>query len=376
MIRFSSPAPVGNELKYITQAIEARGLAGVGTFAKRCEGWLEAQTQAPRVLLISSCTSGLELSALLLDVGPGDEVIMPSFTFCSTASAFALRGAKLVFADIDPETLCMTARQVEPLLTPRTKVVVAVHYAGYGGGIDTLAALCAQRGVRLVEDAAQALLSFHNGKPLGTFGCLSALSFHDTKNVTGGEGGALIVNDPKLVEQAEIVRDKGTDRAQFFRGAVDKYTWQALGSSFVPSELCTAYLLAQLEKAEEITVRRKAIAQRYRAGLADATIKAGGSLPSSAHLDASNGHIFWILLRDPDQQRGFMQHLKTRGIAAVHHYVPLHSAPAGLKYGVAPLPLTVTDDIWCRLVRLPLHMDLSDADVDAVIEAGLAFLRA
>jgi dTDP-4-amino-4,6-dideoxygalactose transaminase len=375
MIRFSSPAPVGNELKYITEAIEARGLAGVGTFAKRCETWLEAQTKAPRALLISSCTSGLELAALLLDVKPGDEVIMPSFTFCSTASAFALRGAKIVFADIDPDTLCMHAEQVEPLITPRTKVVVAVHYAGFGGGIVELAALCASRGVHLVEDAAQALLSFHDGKPLGTFGCFSALSFHDTKNVTGGEGGALIVNDAKLVEQAEIVRDKGTNRAQFFRGQVDKYTWQALGSSFVPSELCTAYLLAQLEKAEEITVRRKAIAQRYAAGLGEATRKSGGKVPSAAHLDACNGHIFWMLLRDAEQQRGFMQHLKTLGVAAVHHYVPLHSAPAGLQYGVTPRPLTVTDDIWCRLVRLPLHMDLSDADVDKVIESSLEFLR-
>jgi dTDP-4-amino-4,6-dideoxygalactose transaminase len=373
MIRFSSPAPVGREREYVMQAIESRGLAGVGAFAQRCEKWLEKALPAPRVLLNGSCTSSLELCALLLDTQPGDEVVMPSFTFCTTASAFALRGARIVFADIDPETLCMTAREAEPLVGPKTRAVVGVHYAGYGGAAPGLAALCADRGVAFVEDDAQGIGAAWAGRSLGTFGRLASISFHDTKNVTGGEGGALVINDPALVERAEVLRDKGTNRAQFFRGFVDKYTWQDLGSSYVPSELCAAYLFAQLEEAARINARRRAIALAYHDALAPLGAR-GVTLPARAYLENANGHLFWLLARDPAHQQGLIAHLKARDIAAVHHYVPLHSAPAGVRHGAAPRPLPVTESIWNRLVRLPLHMDLTDGDVERVIGACRQFL--
>jgi dTDP-4-amino-4,6-dideoxygalactose transaminase len=375
MIRFSSPAPVGREQEYMAEAIGARTLAGVGPFAVRCERWLEARHGGARVLLTGSCTGALEMAALLLDIAPGDEVILPSFTFCTTASAFALRGARLVFADIDPQTLCMGAREVEPALGPRTRAVVGVHYAGYGGDAPALAALCRDRGVDFVEDAAQSLLAEAGGRPLGTFGRVAALSFHDTKNVTAGEGGALVVNDPALVERALVLRDKGTNRAQFFRGEVDKYTWTDLGSSFVPSELNAAYLFGQLEHADAITARRLAIARRYRAGLAAPAAAGGASIAPERVIEGANGHLFWILLANVADRQAFIAHLKSREIAAVHHYVPLHSSPAGRKHGAARGELPVTDDIWQRLVRLPLHMDLSDADVDRVIAACVEFLE-
>ena len=373
MIRFSSPVPVGREREYVLQAIEARGLAGVGSFAQRCERLLEGSMGAGRVLLTGSCTSALEVAALLLDVKPGDEVVMPSFTFCTTASAFAARGARVVFADVDPATLCMTRAQAEPLLTARTAAVVGVHYAGYGGAAPGLAAMSAERGIAFVEDAAQAIGATCDGRALGTFGRLGALSFHDTKNVTGGEAGALVINDPALVERAEIIRDKGTDRAQFFRGMVDKYTWQDLGSSFVPSELCAGYLLAQLEECERVNARRRAIALAYRDGLASLAVSSGTVLPPREVLEA-NGHMFWLLAPDARAQQGLMAHLRERGIAAVHHYVPLHDSPAGLRYGTAPRPLTVTSDIWSRLVRLPLHMELTDGQVGDIVAACREYL--
>lgn len=355
------------------QAIESRGLAGVGAFAQRCEKWLEQSLQAPRVLLTGSCTSALELSALLLDTAPGDEVVMPSFTFCTTASAFALRGAKVVFADIDPVTLCMGEREAAPLIGARTRAVVGVHYAGYGGTAPELARLCADRGVAFIEDDAQGIGASWQGRALGTFGRLAAISFHDTKNVTGGEGGALVINDPTLVERAEILRDKGTNRAQFFRGEVDKYTWQDLGSSYVPSELCAAYLLAQLEQSARVNARRRSIALTYREALAPFEAR-GVTLPERNYLESANGHLFWLLARDPAQQQGLIDHLRSRGIAAVHHYVPLHSAPAGLRHGEVRGTLRVTESVWNRLVRLPLHMDLADADVEAVIAACREYL--
>ncbi len=376
MIRFSSPAPVGREREYVMQAIDSRGLAGVGAFAQRCEKWLEKSLPAARVLLTGSCTSSLELCALLLDIAPGDEVVMPSFTFCTTASAFALRGAKIVFADVDPATLCMTRLEAQPLIGPRTRAVVGVHYAGYGGAAPGLAALCAERAVTLVEDDAQGIGAAWQGRSLGTFGRLASISFHDTKNVTGGEGGALVINDPAMVERAEILRDKGTNRAQFFRGLVDKYTWQDLGSSYVPSELCAAYLFAQLEESSRVTARRRAIALAYHDALAAPAASAGVTLPARGDLESANGHLFWLLARDPAHQQRLIEHLRSRGIAAVHHYVPLHSAPAGLKHGEVRGALPVTERIWNRLVRLPLHMELSDADVGAVIAACREYLAA
>jgi len=375
MIRFSSPAPIGREHEYVAKAIDGRKLAGVGPFAVGCEQWLEKRLPAPRALLTGSCTSGLELCALLLDIQPGDEVVIPSFTFCTTASAFALRGATIVFADIDPSTLCMGEKQAAPLLGPRTKALVGVHYAGYGGDAPGLARLCEERGIAFVEDAAQAIGAAWQGRSLGTFGRLASISFHDTKNVTGGEAGALVINDPALVERAEILRDKGTDRARFFRGFVDKYTWQDLGSSYVPSELCAAYLLAQLEEVDRVNARRRAIALAYHDALAPLAAKTRATLPSRAYLEAANGHLFWLLLKDPEAQHRFIEHLKSRDIAAVHHYVPLHSAPAGQRFGKVRGSMAVTDGIWNRLVRLPLHMDLTDADVSRVIDASREFLE-
>ena len=375
MIRFASPKPVGREREYVEEAIANRVLAGVGVFARRCEDWLERSLPAGRVLLTGSCTSALELAALLLDVKEGDEVVMPSFTFCTTASAFALRGARIAFADVDPETLCMTRAEAEPLVGPRTVAVVGVHYAGYGAAAPGLAALCAERGIAFVEDAAQAIGSSHAGRALGTFGVLGALSFHDTKNVTGGEGGALLVNDPALVDRAEVLRDKGTDRARFFRGMVDKYTWQDLGSSYVPSELCAAYLLAQLEESDRVNARRRAVALAYHDALAPLAEKHGIQVAPRAVLEASNGHIFWLLARDASAQRGLLDSMRAQGIAAVHHYVPLHTSPAGKVHGRTAAPLPVTDTSWNRLVRLPLHMDLSDADVQTVIAACARYLN-
>ncbi len=374
MIRFSSPAPVGREREYVMQAVDSRGLAGVGAFARRCEQWLEQSLPAPRVLLTGSCTSALELSALLLDIAPGDEVVMPSFTFCTTASAFALRGAKIVFGDIDPVTLCMGEREAAPLIGPRTRAVVGVHYAGYGGAAPGLAQLCADRGIAFIEDDAQGIGASWQGRSLGTFGRMAAISFHDTKNVTGGEGGALVINDPALIARAEILRDKGTDRAQFFRGFVDKYTWQELGSSYVPAELCAAYLLAQLEESARVTARRRAIALAYHDAMAPLAAQGRVTLPARDYLESANGHLFWLLTREPAHQQGLIAHLGRRGIGAVHHYVPLHSSPAGLKHGIARGALPVTERIWNRLVRLPLHMELSDADVVAVIAACREYL--
>ncbi len=369
MIRFSAPIPVGREEEYVAEAIRSRVLAGAGQFARRCEEWLEKRLGVPRVLLTGSCTDALELAALLLDIAAGDEVILPSFTFCTSASAFALRGARLVFADVDPASLCMTAREVEPLIGPRTRAVVAVHYAGYGGDAPALAALCERRGVALVEDAAQALPVQVGGRSLGTFGRLAAFSFHDTKNVSAGEGGALVVNDPALVERALVLRDKGTNRAQFFRGLVDKYSWIDLGSSFVPSELNAAFLFGQLECIDRITERRRSIALRYREALEGPARAAGATLPLAEHVAAANGHLFWILLADAARRQAFIEGLRRRDIAAVHHYVPLHSSVAGIRYGTTRGALAVTDSAWERLVRLPLHMALSDADVDSVIAA-------
>ena len=374
MIRFSSPAPVGREHEYVAKAIDSRKLAGVGPFAGACEQWLEKRLPAPRALLTGSCTSGLELCALLLGIAPGDEVVMPSFTFCTTASAFVLRGATIVFADIDPETLCMTEREAAPLLGPKTKAVVGVHYAGFGGDAPGLARLCASRGIAFVEDAAQAIGASWQGRSLGTFGRLASISFHDTKNVSGGEAGALVINDAALIERAEILRDKGTDRARFFRGFVDKYTWQDLGSSYVPSELCAAYLLAQLEEVDRVNARRRAIALAYHDALAPLAARGHLTLPPRANLEAANGHIFWLLLDSPEAQHGFIAHLAARDIAAVHHYVPLHSAPAGERFGAVRGPMAVTERTWNRLVRLPLHMDLSDDDVARVIAAACEFI--
>jgi dTDP-4-amino-4,6-dideoxygalactose transaminase len=318
----------------------------------------------------------LEMAAILCDVQAGDEVIMPSYTFVSTANAFVLRGAVPVFVDIRPDTLNLDETQVEAAITPKTRVIVPVHYAGAPCEMNALMAVAGQHGLRVVEDAAQAMLSRYRGRSAGTIGHLGCFSFHETKNLISGEGGALLINDPDLAERAEIIREKGTNRSQFFRGAVDKYTWVDIGSSFLPSELIGAFLWAQLEHAQAITARRRAICIRYAEGLRHLADAGLVSLPQPDPEDLqSNGHMFYLLARDLDQRTALLAHLKAAGIYAVFHYVPLHDAPAGRRFGRSHGDLPVTRDVADRLLRLPLYYSLHDSEVDQVIDAVNTFFR-
>lgn len=371
-IAFTRAVPGGRELAYLHEAIESGRIAGGAAFTRRCEAHLTAALRATRVLLTHSCTGALEMAALLADLQPGDEVIMPSFTFSSTANAFVLRGAVPVFVDIRPDTLNLDERLVEAAITARTRAIVPVHYAGLPCEMDAILTIAARHGLLVIEDAAQAHEASYRGRALGTLGHLGCLSFHETKNIVAGEGGALIVNDPRFVERAEILREKGTDRTRFVRGEVDKYTWQDVGSSFVPSELSAAFLLAQLERSSEITAHRRALFDRYRTGLRGLADAGRIALPGYAG-SAANGHIFWMLVRDGAERAAMMDHLKAQGVQSVFHYVPLHSAPAGRRYTRAHGTLAVTDDVSARLLRLPLHPGLGDAQVDAVTAAIAGF---
>jgi dTDP-4-amino-4,6-dideoxygalactose transaminase len=355
-----------HELEYVRQAIEGNHLSGDGPFTKRCHEWLERTTGTAKALLTHSGTAALEMSAILADVGSGDEVIMPSFTFPSTANAFVLRGSTPVFVDVDPRTLNMHPERVREAVTDKTRAVVPVHYAGVACDMNALMAIAADAGLLVIEDAAQALLARGDGRPLGTIGQMGALSFHETKNVTSGEGGALLVNDPALLERAEIVREKGTNRSRFFRGLVDKYTWVDVGSSFLPSELQAAFLFAQLEHAEQITARRVAIWDAYHAALASLESD-GFLLRPLARPD--NGHIYYVLLKSEKVRSSVIAHLKSTGISAVFHYVPLHSSPAGMRFGRTSGSMHVTDDISERLVRFPVWPDMTEEDVERVVGA-------
>lgn len=359
---------------YIQEAIDNGHLSGRGPFDSRCTNWLEQRTGTPRALLTSSCTSALEMAALLAGVGEGDEVIMPSFTFVSTANAIALRGAIPVFVDIRADTLNIDERLVEDAITPRTKAVLAVHYAGVGCELDDLDELSREHGVALIEDAAQGALAAYRGRPLGTVGSLGCLSFHETKNVHCGEGGALLVNDPDLAERAEIVQEKGTDRTRFFRGEVDKYTWVDLGSSYLTSEVNAAFLWAQLEHAEEITHRRLEIWGRYHERFAELEDRGLARRPVvPAHTD-HNGHMYYLLLEDRETRDRLIAGLADSGVHAVFHYVPLHSAPAGRRLGRAAGPMPVTDATSDRLVRLPLWPDMPEAQVERVVQSTVEVL--
>jgi len=361
MIPFNRPRLTGRELEYVQQAADRGQLAGNGVFTGRCEEWLRRTIGAARVLLTHSCTAALEMSALLLDVGPGDEVIMPSFTFVSTANAFVLRGATPVFVDIRPDTLNLDERLVDAAITPRTRAIVPVHYAGVACEMDALAAVAVRYGLPIVEDAAQGLMSTYRTRPVGSFGRLATISFHETKNVTAGEGGALVINDPALVERAELIWEKGTNRSRFFRGEVDKYTWVDLGSSYLPGEITAAFLWAQLEEAESITRARLALWQRYydACGL---LVEMGVELPTVPGDRQHNAHLFRVLLPESVPQADVLADLKQRGIHALFHYVPLHSSPAGQRFGRAPFPLPVTDSVSRRIVRLPLWLGMRDSD--------------
>lgn len=353
-IPFNRPYLVGQELDNIRQAHASGMLSGDGPFTRRCHAQLQALTGSHRALLTHSCTAALEMAALLADLGPGDEVILPSYTFVSTANAFVLRGATPVFVDIREDTLNLDERLVEAAITPRTRALCVVHYAGVACAMDVLGDIAQRHGLLLIEDAAQALCARWNGRALGSFGALAALSFHETKNVTCGEGGALLINDPQHMQRAEILREKGTDRSRFFRGEVDKYSWVDLGSSFLPGELSAAFLSAQLEAAEALTARRMAIWNAYHAW-AEAHERAGRlRRPVVPDVCTHNAHMYYLLLPDAAARDRVMHDLKEDGVHAVFHYVPLHSSPAGQRFGRAHGSLTNTDALSARLLRLPL----------------------
>jgi dTDP-4-amino-4,6-dideoxygalactose transaminase len=364
---FNRPYTTGRELEYVAQAIDAGHLSGNGPFTQRCCRWLEERIGTQRALLTHSCTAALEMAALLSDVGPGDEVIMPSFTFVSTANAFVLRRATPVFVDIVPDTLTLDPDRVEAAVTPKTRVIVPVHYAGMAADMGALMDIAGARALLVVEDAAQALMSAYRGRALGSFGNLAATSFHETKNVISGEGGALLVNDSSLIERAEVIQEKGTNRRQFFRGQVDKYTWVDLGSSYPPSEINAAFLWAQLEHADTITARRLAIWQRYHDGLKDLERREKLRRPVVPRGSANNAHMYYILLPTMSARARLISRLDQAGMMAVFHYVPLHSSDAGRRWGRSFGDLSVTDDVSGRLLRLPLWPDLLDKDVDRVV---------
>lgn len=369
MIPFNKPYMTGRELDYIAQAHANGHLSGDGPFTKRCHAWLEHDTGCAKALLTHSCTAALEIAALLLDLAPGDEVIMPSFTFVSTANAFVLRGAVPVFVDIRPDTLNIDEQLIERAITPRTRAICVVHYAGVGCEMDTIMAIAQRHGLKVVEDAAQAIGATYKGRPLGGIGALAALSFHETKNVISGEGGALLVNDPALVERAEIIREKGTNRSRFFRGQVDKYTWVDVGSSYLPSELIAAFLAAQLEQAADITRRRVAIWDRYHAWAQRHEQAGRVRRPRIPDECSNNGHLYYLLLPDLAHRVALIERLKAAGIGAVFHYIPLHSSPAGRRHGRSDgEELAVTDAVSDQLVRLPLWLGL-EPQLDTVLAA-------
>jgi dTDP-4-amino-4,6-dideoxygalactose transaminase len=366
-IPFNRPSMVGNELEYIAQAVRGGHLAGDGFFARRCERWLEEHCGTPRVLLTPSCTAALELAALLCGVGEGDEVIMPSFTFVSTANAFVLRGATPVFVDIRADTLNLDERLVEQAITDKTRVIVPVHYAGVGCDMTSLKQIAAAHRLRIVEDAAQALCATYRGQALGTVGDLGCWSFHETKNFISGEGGALAIQDPELVERAEILREKGTDRSKFFRGQVDKYTWIDVGSSFLTSEIVAAFLFAQLEHAREILKTRRRIFTRYRDALQHLEDAELVRLPRVPQECEPNGHLFYVLLQDEEQRDALLGYLNERDVNAVFHYVPLHESRAGRRYGRVSGAMTNTESLSRRLLRLPCHYTLEERQQDRIV---------
>jgi dTDP-4-amino-4,6-dideoxygalactose transaminase len=373
MITFNSPVVVGRELEYLLEAASSRHLAGDGPFTKRSEGVLREILGSARVLLTTSCTHAIEMSALLLNVGPGDEVIVPSFTFVSTANAIAMRGARPVFADVRPDTLNLDERALEYLITPRTRAIVAVHYAGVGCDMDAILGVAAKAGIAVVEDNAHGLLGTYRGRPLGSLGTLATLSFHDTKNFTCGEGGALVVNDAALVERAEIIREKGTNRSRFFRGQVDKYTWVDLGSSYVPSELLAAFLLGQLEERESIQARRCRIFNRYMTELRDWAEACGVRLPHVPPECHAAYHLFYLRFPGLATRQRFIAEMKERGIHCVFHYLPLHLSEMGVRCGYTRGALPVTEQASDDLVRLPFYTTMTGDEQACVIDAIRAF---
>lgn len=374
-IPFNRPPVQGRELDYLQEVLKGRHFSGDGSFTKRCHTWLQDHLRSPKALLTHSCTAALEMSAILADLKPGDEVIMPSFTFVSTANAVALRGATPVFVDIRSDTLNIDEHKIEAAITPRTRAIFVVHYAGVSCEMDSILTLAKRYRLLVLEDAAQGLLATYKGRALGTIGELGSLSFHETKNVVSGEGGALLINDERLIERAEIIREKGTNRSLFFRGQVDKYTWVDVGSSFLPSEFNAAVLLAQLEYAETITAERLKIWNHYHQSFQD--LERAGRLrrPLVPRECVHNGHMFYLLTTSLEERTQLIAHLKTNGITAVFHYIPLHSAPAGRKYARTHGSLEITDSVSDRLVRLPLYVGMNDGEIARVTEFVTGFYR-
>lgn len=374
-IPYNRPFIVGKELYYIAQAVMKGTLSGDGPYTKKCHAWLEKKLGCIRAFLTHSCTGALEMAAMLCNIEPGDEIIMPSFTFVSTANAFVLRGGVPVFIDIHKDTLNMDESLIQKAISKKTKAIVPVHYAGVACAMDEIMALAEQFKLWVIEDAAQALLSVHNGSQLGTIGHMGCLSFHETKNIISGEGGALLINDASLIDRAEIIREKGTNRGQFFRGEVDKYTWIDLGSSYLPSELIGAFLYAQLQQAEKIVATRTRLFERYMQGLKSLADQQYIRLPYVTHACACNGHIFYMLTRNLTERADLIQFLKEVGINSIFHYIPLHSSPAGTKYGKIGSDMSTTDNLSDRVIRLPLYYEMELADVDSIVDSIEKFYR-
>ena len=372
-IPFNRVSILGSELAYVAEAVEQGHISGDGPFSQRCEALLEDLLGAPRVLLTTSCTHALELSALLLEIEAGDEVVVPAFTFPSTAAAFSLRGASVVFCDIHESTLNLDERLLETLVTERTKAVVAVHYAGVGCEMDAILAVAERAGLAVIEDNAHGLFGRYRGKALGTFGALATQSFHETKNCTCGEGGALILNDADLVARAEVLREKGTNRKAFFRGEVDKYTWVDEGSSYVPSDLLAAFLAAQLEASDVIQASRRRIWHVYADGLAGWASSVGARLPCVPDDREQPYHMFYVLLPSLEYRTALIEHLRALGIVAVFHYLPLHLSPMGERHGGRRGQCPVTEDVADRLLRLPFYVGLGSDEQDEVIAAIVGF---
>lgn len=367
-IPFNKPPLVGSEFEYMQQAINNGQISGDGAFTKKCHAIFEEILGVRKALLTTSCTHALEMAALLLDIKPGDEVIFPSFTFVSTVNAFVLRGAKPVFADIRPDTLNINENQVERLISPKTRAVVPVHYAGVGCEMDKILEITKRYKVAVVEDNAHGLFGKYKGKYLGTFGSMATQSFHETKNISCGEGGALLINDPRLIERAEIIREKGTNRSQFFRGMVAKYSWIDIGSSYLPSDMLAAYLFAQLEKWQQIQAKRKLIWETYDTSLRNWAQANDVRQPFIPDYCEQAYHMYYLLFPNLELRQAFISYMKERGILCVFHYLPLHLSDMGRKYGGKPGDCPVTEDVSDRLVRLPFYYGLSNRDLLLIIE--------
>ncbi len=367
-IPFNKPFIVGQELYNIAQAVIGGHLSGDGKYSQLCHQWLEEKLGVPKALLTHSCTGALEMSAILTNLEPGDEVIMPSYSFVTTANAFVLRGAIPVFIDIRPDTLNIDENLIEQAITPKTKAIIPVHYAGIACEMDSITTISKNHNLTIIEDAAQALLATYKGKYLGSIGDIACTSFHETKNFISGEGGAIFINDPTLIERSMIIREKGTNRPQFLKNEIDKYTWVDIGSSFLPSELIGAFLWPQLENSEAILQKRLQLFSRYSTGLKSVTQKKELRIPVIPEYCSSNAHMFYLITRTESEQTKLLHFLNERGIGAIFHYIALHSSPAGIKYARTNGTMKVTDEVSARIVRLPLFYDMTSDMVDKIVD--------